>query len=167
MKTCIGVDPGLSGAIAAYDGSELLIWDIPTFIIERNRKNKRQLDVSSFQRTLTHATSLNEISAESEVFCYLESVNAMPGQGVTSMFSMGRTFGQIEASVIALDIPLTMVNSRKWKKEMSCPADKDGARLRASQLLPSFAHNWDLKKHDGRAEAALIALYGFRQGVPT
>lgn len=147
----LGIDPGLNGALVFLDEKELLIYDIPTLSIERNGKNKRQIDIHK----------LLEIMRTYKVdHCYLEQVGAMPGQGVSSMFQMGRGFGQIEMAVAALGIPVTYVSSMKWKKVMSVPKDKDGARQRASQLMPKWAHNWDLKKHDGRAEAALIALYG-------
>jgi crossover junction endodeoxyribonuclease RuvC len=132
----------------------LLIYDVPTLAIERNGKNKRQIDLHALLKIMrTHEVR----------HCYFESVNAMPGQGVSSMFQMGRGFGQIEMAIAALGIPVTYVSPMKWKKEMGVPKDKDGARQRASQLMPQFAHNWDRKKDDGRAEAALIALYGFNQ----
>lgn len=147
----LGVDPGLSGALAFLGGGELLIYDIPTLAIERNGKAKRQIDLTRL---------LGILLANSVEHCYLESVNAMPGQGVSSMFQMGRGFGQIEMAITACHYPVTYVSPMKWKKTMGVPKDKDGARQRASQLMPQWAHNWDRKKDDGRAEAALIALYG-------
>lgn len=149
----LGVDPGLGGALAFYDGNELLIYDMPTFNIERNGKKKRQIDILRLQGIF----KLYKVD-----HAYLENVNAMPGQGVSSMFQMGRGFGQIEASIMACEFPLTYITPQKWKKDMAVPKDKDGARQRASQLLPQFAHNWDRKKDDGRAEASIIALYGYR-----
>lgn len=154
MKTILGIDPGLSGALAFYDGDELIVYDVPTLNIERNGKNKRQILVPA----LVSLIDLNR-----PAHAYLELVGAMPGQGVSSMFQMGRGFGQIEGILMSLRIPVTYVTPQKWKKDLSVPKDKDGARMRASQLMPNFAHNWDLKKHDGRAEAALIALWGFKQ----
>ena len=150
----LGIDPGLSGAIAYIDNDELLIWDIPTFEITRNGKNKRQIDLQKLLAIL----KLWPVEK-----AYLESVNAMPGQGVSSMFQMGRGFGQIEMALAACNIPVTYITPQVWKKSLQVPKDKDGARQRASQLMQQWAHNWPLKKHDGRAEAALIALYGSKQ----
>jgi len=79
------------------------------------------------------------------------------------MFNFGRATGILEGLIIAQFWPLESVMRHHWKREMRCPKDKDGARARASQLLPKHAHNWPLKKHDGRAEAALIALYAERR----
>ncbi len=152
----LGIDPGLSGALAFMD-NELLIYDIPTFEIARNGKNKRQIDLQKLMAVLNYKLHWPIEKA------YLESVNAMPGQGVSSMFQMGRGYGQIEMALAACNIPVTYITPQVWKKALQVPKDKDGARQRASQLMPQWAHNWDLKKHDGRAEAALIALYGGKQ----
>lgn len=152
MKSILGIDPGLSGALAIYDGEELLVFDIPTFEITKNGKVKKRIDLMGL---------LNILRSQKVDHCYLEKVNAMPGQGVTSMFSMGRTFGHIEMALAACDVPVTEVTPQKWKKIMGCTADKDSSRLRASQMLPLFSQNWDKKKHADRAEAALIALYGY------
>lgn len=146
----LGIDPGLSGALAFMD-SELIVYDIPTFEITRNGKNKRQIDLQKLLAIL----KLWPVEK-----AHLESVNAMPGQGVSSMFQMGRGFGQIEMALAACNIPVTYITPQVWKKALGVPKDKDGARQRASQLMPQWSHNWDLKKHSDRAEAALIALYG-------
>ncbi len=149
----LGCDPGLDGALAFYDGNELLIYDMPTFNIERNGKKKRQIDISALQRILkTYQVE----------HCFLEMLGTRPGQNASGVAQTGRGYGQIEASVMAFNIPITYISSNKWKKDMAVPKDKDGARQRASQLLPQFAHNWDRKKDDGRAEAAIIALYGYK-----
>ena len=146
----LGIDPGLNGCLAFMD-DELLVYDSPTIEITRNGKNKRQID-------------LQELLAILKLWpvehCYLENVNAMPGQGVSSMFQMGRGYGQIEMALAACKVPVTYITPQVWKKALAVPKDKDGARQRASQLMPQWAHNWPLKKHSDRAEAALIALYG-------
>jgi len=147
----LGIDPGLSGALAFMD-SELLVYDMPTVEISRNGKKKRQIDLQKL---------LSILKLWPVTHCYLENVNAMPGQGVSSMFQMGRGYGQIEMALAALNIPVTYITPQVWKKKMAVPKDKDGARQRASQLMPQWSHNWDLKHDHGRAEAALIALYGF------
>lgn len=147
----LGIDPGLSGALAFLGDGELLIYDIPTLKIERNGKAKRQIDLYKL---------LEIVRTYQVTHCYLESVGAMPGQGVSSMFQMGRGFGQIEGIVTACGFPVTYVTPMKWKKALGVPKDKDGARQRASQLMPQWVHNWSLRRDDGKAESALIAYYG-------
>ena len=86
----------------------------------------------------------------------------MPGQGVTSMFSFGRSLGILEGTLAGLDIPYTLVTPQVWKKAMGANASKDGAREMAMRLWPSKSELFKRKKDDGRAEAALLALYLLR-----
>ncbi len=144
----LGIDPGMSGALAYYDAEELLIWDMPIF----KRENGNDLDV----------LKLCEIFREcGPDHVFLEKTVAMPKVSGKAAYSMGKSEGAFVAICAALRLPYTTVRPAEWKKSMSCPADKDQARRRASELLPAYSHNWDRKKDDGRAEAALIALYGF------
>lgn len=140
----------MKGALAFYDSMELIIHDMPTF--ERNKTNR--LDCHLLSKI---------IKAERPDFAFVEQVNAF-GMGVTSAYNFGFGCGAIEAILSCHEVPFTYVTPQKWKKEMSCPADKDSSRMRATQLMPAHAHNWSLKKHDGRAEASLIALYGWKHG---
>jgi len=148
LKTILGIDVGIKGALSFYDGEELIIYDMPVF--KRNKTSR-----------LDGITARNIILTQSPDHVYIEQVNAF-GMGATSAYNFGWNCGAIEGVLSAHLIPFTYVTPRKWKNEMNCPTDKDAARMRATQLLPQFAHNWDLKKHDGRAEASLIALYGRR-----
>lgn len=145
-----GIDPGLSGAICLLNGTKCEVFDIPIFNLERGGKNKREIDIHLLCHLLR--TKIDH--------CFLEQVGAMPGQGVSSMFAFGQTFGIIKGILVANDIPYTLVPPRRWKSFLRVPAAKDGSRARASQLLPNAAGQWALKKHEGRAEASLIALYG-------
>lgn len=155
MTTILGIDPGLSGAFAWLDDSgRLAIEDMPVFEIKRNGKSKRQVNLQALVALTRREPVLS---------CELEAVSAMPHQGVTSMFSFGRTLGQIEAAIAAAGIPISYASPVVWKKALRVPAGKDGARARASQLLPAYAHLWPLVKHDGRAEAALIALFAMQR----
>jgi crossover junction endodeoxyribonuclease RuvC len=88
----------------------------------------------------------------------------MPRDGHVGAFAFGRGFGIIETALAAADLPFSCVRPQVWKKRLGVTADKDQARQRATQLLPRGASLWPLKKHDGRAEAALIALYGLKEG---
>lgn len=146
----LGVDPGHTGAIAYYDGTELLIWDMPIFEKEKGH----DLDIHALYKIF------KEASAEK---AYIEKTTAMPKISGKAAYSMGKAEGALISLCVALALPYTLVRPAQWKKEMSCPAEKDLSRQRASQLLPQYAHNWDKKRLHGRAEAALIALYGFRE----
>ena len=88
------------------------------------------------------------------------------GQGTTSAFPQGKAYGLILGIIAALKIPLTNVPAATWKRALAVPSDKDGARARASQLLPHLADCWKAKGAHGRAEAALLALYGAKCLLP-
>lgn len=151
----IGVDPGLHGAVALYRSEkDFGVFDMPTFELVRNNKKKHELDPHTLARLLTPYRLAT---------AWLEQVGSMPGQGVSSVFSFGKSYGIVIGVLATLGIPYNFVTPQVWKKAMQVPASKDAARARASQLLPLHTNKWNLVKHDGRAEAALIALYGFRQ----
>jgi crossover junction endodeoxyribonuclease RuvC len=149
----IGIDPGLSGAIAFYDTVEgaVEIADMPTVEISRNGKNKREVSAVLLSNILTR----HKVEA-----AFLERVNAMAGQGVTSVFSFGRSSGMVEGILAAYDIPTTLVTPQAWQKAVGQRAGKDGSRERAMQLFPAQAELFQRKKDDGRSDAALIAYYG-------
>lgn len=148
----IGIDPGLSGGIALYDNGDYWTNDMPVFMIERNRRKKRDIDIPNLVVLLKSADH-----------AFVEQVGAMPKQGVSSTFAFGKGYGIILGILGALEIPVTLVTPQRWKKALGVPKGKDAARMRASQLLPGCADQWPLKKHDGRAEAAMIAYYGRRE----
>ena len=152
--TIIGIDPGLSGAVAVLNGLTSTIHDMPVFTIKANGKERRNLDIAGLIRIIQDTEA---------VYAFIEKVGVMPGEGSVGAFKFGYTCGAIEAVILAAKIPFSYVTPQVWKKALQCPKDKDGARMRAGQLLPEMSHHWPLKKHDGRAEAALIALYGKRQ----
>ena len=151
MKIVLGIDNGLSGALAFYDGAELILHDMPIFSGER-----KALDIQAIKAI---------ILGDRPKHVFIEKLTPLPKSSGLTAFSMGHSEGVFIGLLSAFNIPFTLVRPAEWKKAMQCPKDKDAARMRASQLLPHFAHNWDLKKHDGRAEAALIALYGFNYGA--
>lgn len=151
MMNVIGIDPGVSGAVAFYNGTDMAVRDLPAV----KAAKATSLDVTALARMLD---GINETCAH----VFIERVSAMPKQGVASSFNFGRSFGELHGLVAAQFVPVTLVPPQTWKKVLGVPREKDGARLRASQLLPRASDQWPLKKHDGRAEAALIALYGWR-----
>jgi len=148
-KTILGIDNGLHGALSFYDGAELIIYDMPIYSTDRPVLDLIRLaDIIRINKP-DHA--------------YIEKLTPLPKISGLTAFSMGHSEGAIIATMTALQVPFTLIRPAKWKKAMQCPADKDAARMRASQLLPQFAHNWSRKKDDGRAESALISLYGYNK----
>jgi len=149
----VGIDPGLSGAIAVFDlkNGKLTIHDMPTMEIRVGKSNKNVIS----ERQLV--TILDEPKG-AVAFC--EKVNAMPGQGVTSMFNFGMGFGIVRGVLAALGYGYTLVTPAQWKKKLGVPQGKDGSRHRAMELFPAYAELFRRKKDDGRAEAALIAYWG-------
>ena len=145
----IGIDPGLTGAIAKVQGGNIEVWDMPTLELRKKRfVNAPMLaDLISSIRT-----------PECEVI--LERVSARPGQGVTSMFSFGTSCGIIQGIIAALHLPLTLVSPQEWRKQMGVPKGKDGSRQRVLELRPDLASRFSRKKDHGRADAVLMALYG-------
>ena len=151
MRT-LGIDIGLNGAIALVEGGQLLeVHDMPTFSMERNGKNKRMVNAAELARLIRQAAPAS---------AYLERLNAMPGQGVTSMFSMGQSLGVVLGILAALDIATTTIPPRTWQKALDVPQGKDGSRYRAAQLFHSHAAQFARVKDDGRSDAVLIAAYG-------
>jgi crossover junction endodeoxyribonuclease RuvC len=152
-----GIDPGLSGAVALLDaetGLVIDVFDVPTLALSRGGKAKRELDAHA----LAGALGRDRIG-----HAFVEFVGAMPGQGVSSVFAFGKAYGIAIGVLATLGVPMSYVAPVAWKRALQVPAAKDGARARASQLLPAAAGHWQRVKDDGRAEAALIAYYGVRQ----
>ena len=148
----IGIDPGASGAIALLVGKELVsVHDMPTVTVERNKAQKRQVCPAGL------SLLMQQLSPHRAT---VEKVGAMPGQGVSSMFSFGRSVGIIEGVLAAKQIPVTFVTPQSWQKLSGAAKGKDGSRQRVMELFPSQAHLFARIKDDGRADAVLIALAG-------
>ena len=146
-----GIDPGLDGALAFLVDGTIAVFDMPTLRLSRNRTAKREIDAHLLADRIEEMRPMQ---------AFVELANAMPKQGTASMFAFGKGYGVVIGVLAALQVPVSFVPPQRWKKALRVPAAKDGARARASQLMPSAACNWPLVKHDGRAEAALIAYYG-------
>lgn len=149
----LGIDPGLSGALALYDTAEgsVEVIDMPVLELIRNGKKKREVSAQALA---------NQLAGRNIKAAFLERVNAMPGQGVTSVFSFGRSLGIVEGVLAAYDIPTTLVTPQAWQKAVGQRAGKDGSRERVMQLFPAQVDLFQRKKDDGRSDAALIAYYG-------
>lgn len=150
----IGIDPGLSGALAFYDPAtgDLEVFDVPVHEVKVAKSTKKRLDMHGLADLVRERKSTIKAGI-------VESVSAMPGQGVSSMFAFGFVAGALQATVAANTIPLDLVTPTVWKKRMGLTKDKDACRRAASMLMPRHAGIWKLAKHDGRAEATLLAYY--------
>ena len=147
----IAIDPGLSGAIAVFiDDVLVAVVDMPTHELTRNNKTKRQISASGL------AAIFRDHKPDHVV---VEKVSAMPGQGVTSMFSFGRSFGLIEGIVGAFEIPATYVMPSVWTKGIGRGLGKDASRARACELYPVWEKSFARVKDDGRADAVLIGAW--------
>jgi crossover junction endodeoxyribonuclease RuvC len=157
MSRIIGIDPGLSGAVAVLYGDTLRVIDMPTMTVERNGKAKRQVSASELSELIYSCQG-----EDCHVYC--ERVGAMAGQGVTSVFSFGRSFGMIEGILAAFKLPVTYVSPATWVKAVGRGQGKDASRARAMELFPNNQTDFKRVKDDGRADAALIAYWGSRHG---
>ena len=148
----IGIDPGASGAIALLlNGVLVSVHDMPTVTVTRNKSQKRQVCPAGLSLLMQHLDPHKAI---------VEKVGAMPGQGVSSMFSFGRSVGIIEGVLAAKQIPVTFTTPQAWQKLSGAAKGKDGSRQRVMELFPREAHLFARVKDDGRADAVLIALAG-------
>lgn len=148
----IGVDPGLSGAVGVLsDGRFVAVEDIPT-VLKGSGSVKQEIDASGLIRLLRQHYRVDE-SCEA----VLERVNAMPGQGTSSIFSLGDSFGCIRACITAVKFPLNYVAPQTWKKHFKLTSDKEQSRSLAAKLFPDAELH--LKKHADRAEALLMARW--------
>ena len=150
----IGIDPGLSGGIAILDDLKIFdIYDMP--IMSEGKKNKNQLNSAQ----LVNIIKKNIIS-NGDTFLIVEQVSAMPGQGVTSMFNFGQTFGSIKGICAALDLPIFFVRPAKWKKHFDLiNSSKDASRTKVIEMYPSISPRLSKKKDVNKADAILIARY--------
>lgn len=156
----IGVDPGLSGALAFYDPAldEIDVHDTPIMQIDRNGKKKNEIDVWGY-------ASLVDERAKGQTILRLavvEKVGAMPKQGVTSSFTFGVTWGIALGVLGAHFIRVERVVPQRWQKAMDVRDGKDGSRARAQQLFPKQSRLFARVKDHGRADASLMAVYAYK-----
>ena len=150
----IGIDPGLNGAIAILDDIKIKdIFDTP--VMTEGKKNKRQLNSAQLVKLLKD----NIFDSENTIMV-VEQVNAMPGQGVTSMFNFGQTFGAIKGICAALGLPIFFVRPAKWKKHFELiNSSKDASRTKAIEMYPNMSDRLSKKKDVNKSDAILIARY--------
>ena len=150
----IGIDPGLSGAIAVLDDLKVFdMFDMP--VMSEGKKNKNQLNSAQLVNIIK-----KHIISNGQTFVIVEQVSAMPGQGVTSMFNFGQTFGSIKGICAALNLPIFYVRPAKWKKHFELiNASKDASRTKVIEMYPSISGRLTRKKDVNKADAILIARY--------
>jgi crossover junction endodeoxyribonuclease RuvC len=154
MKVC-AVDPGITGAIAVWNttNDELELFDMPIVTLKRDKRTASEVS----------AQLLSEMIAGRGIgYGVVEKVAAMPGQGVSGMFSLGRSLGVVEGVLASYDIPTRLVPPQTWQKHFSLKGkkhDADGSRNLAMQRFPQHAAQFARKKDNGRADAALVALW--------
>lgn len=154
----IGIDPGVTGAVASISQSQVRVTDTPVDVVTRGRKSKLEFLPGEMANLLSMYAD-----PEGSPHVFIEQVSAMPGQGVTSMFGFGKGYGIWIGILAALGIPYTFVTPQAWKKViMAGKGDKDAARGVAQSLFPSMVSQLSRKKDIGRADALLIAEYGRR-----
>jgi crossover junction endodeoxyribonuclease RuvC len=151
----VGVDPGLGGAIARFDtgtGALVDVVDMPILELAKAGKKSRIVD----------AYGLANLMARDCDHVFVETQQTRPGQAAQAVAKTFTGYGVVLGVVACFQIPISHVNPRKWKADLKVPAAKDGARARASELIRGGSVHWPLVKHDGRAEASLIGLWGMR-----
>lgn len=153
----LGIDPGAGGAVAMWDTdlSALVVCDMPSQTVRVGKAERRQISEAQL------ADTLRRYAPDA---AWIERVHALPKQGVTSSFSFGLAYGLARGVLAALSIPVTLVTPNEWKRSFRIGPDKRQARLIASRLFPANAADFTRVKDDGRAEAALLALFGANQG---
>ena len=162
-----GIDPGISGAICVLEGGEgriIEVYEMPTMI--DGKKNKRQVNgaevTNIFKKELINENNRIESSENYEKIAkvVVEHVTAMPGQGVTSMFNFGQSFGVIKGICAALKLPIYFVRPTKWKKHFNLiKTNKDASRTKVIETYPNISSKLSRKKDSNKADAILIARY--------
>lgn len=149
----LGVDVGVSGAVAILDGSKLIkVFDMPTMTMTISGKKKKRID----------ARALHELLSGVVVdHAFIEIVNARPNQGVSSMFAFGQASGIAEGICATVTPNVTGVRPQTWKKHFNLGSEKTSSRALASQVWMDMRDKFKRVKDDGRAEAALIGLWGY------
>ena len=152
----IGIDPGISGSICFLEEGIIKdVLEMPT--MPEGKKNKNQVNGSQIFNEISLRTKTYE---KKNIKVVIEQVSAMPGQGVTSMFNFGQSFGILKGICSAMQLPIYFVRPVKWKKYFNLiNSEKDASRTRAIEIFPYFSSNLSKKKDSNKADAILIASY--------
>ena len=152
----IGIDPGVSGSICFFeDGKILDVLEMPT--MTDGKKNKKQVNGAQIYNEIS--TKIRGIEKQN-LRVIIEQVSAMPGQGVTSMFNFGQSFGILKGICSAMQLPMYFVRPAKWKKYFGLiKSEKDASRTKAIEMFPYFSSQLSKKKDSNKADAILIASF--------
>ena len=154
----IAIDPGISGSLCFFEEGKIIdIVEMPN--MAAGKKNKRQVN---------GAQIYNEISLriknfqKEDIKVVIEQVSAMPGQGVTSMFNFGQSFGVLKGVCSAMQLPMYFVRPAKWKKYFNLiNTKKDASRTKAIEIFPYISAQLSKKKDSNKADAILLASFFF------
>ena len=152
----IGIDPGISGSICFFqDGKITSVIEMPN--MADGKKNKRQVNGSQIYNEIFLRIKNFD---KKDIKVVIEHVSAMPGQGVTSMFNFGQSFGVIKGICSAMQLPMYFVRPAKWKRYFNLiNSEKDASRTKAIQIFPYFSPQLSRKKDSNKADAILIASF--------
>ncbi len=149
-----GIDPGVSGAISVFENKKIItFFDMPTMI--EGKKNKRQVNAAQLAHEIKSRITDREATS-----VIIEQVSAMPGQGVTSMFNFGQSFGVIKGICSALGISIYFIRPVKWKKHFNLiGSEKDASRTKVIEMFPDLSPQLNKKKDSNKSDAILIGKY--------
>ena len=149
-----GIEPGISGSICVFEEGKILdVVEMPT--MTEGKKNKRQVNGSQIYNEIFNR--IKKIDKR-DIKVIIEQVSAMPGQGVTSMFNFGQSFGILKGMCSAMQLPMYFVRPAKWKKYFNLiNSEKDASRTKAIEIFPYFSSNLAKKKDSNKADAILIS----------
>ena len=155
----IGIDPGIKGAICILkDGVVINVFDMPVMPV--GKKNKSQVNGSQIYNEILKVI---ENEGKQDVKVVIEQVSAMPGQGVTSMFNFGQSYGVLKGIFSAMQIPMDFVSPVKWKKYFNLiNTQKDTSRTKAIEFFPYISAKLSRKKDANKADAILIASFYYQ-----
>jgi len=151
----IAIDPGISGSICFFeDGKILEVLEMPTMI--EGKKSKRQVNGAQIYNEILKRID----GSEKQTRVIIEQVSAMPGQGVTSMFNFGQSYGILKGICSAMQLPMFFVRPAKWKRYFNLiNSQKDASRTKAIEIFPYFSSQLSKKKDSNKADAILIASF--------
>jgi crossover junction endodeoxyribonuclease RuvC len=152
----IGIDPGISGSICFFQNGKIVdVIEMPT--MTEGKKNKKH--VNGTQKFKEISEKIKNLDKK-EIKVVIEQVSAMPGQGVTSMFNFGQSFGILKGICSSMQLPMYFVRPAKWKKYFNLiNSEKDASRTRAIEIFPYFSNQLSRKKDSNKADAILIASF--------
>ena len=152
----IAIDPGINGAICFFENGNVKdVFEMPT--MAEGKKNKRQVNGHQIYNELSYRIKEYNIK---NINVVVEQVSAMPGQGVTSMFNFGQSFGVIKGICAAMQLPIFFVRPVKWKKHFELiNTQKDASRTKAIEMFPKISSILSRKKDSNKADAILIASF--------